>query len=149
MSTLYYTTIFLLIYIYTHTHEQAELWQYEMDCARIFEHPESFPARALIVMIDISHMTFSQCTKDLLSILGGFSEFSKVHHPERLRKLYILGAPRLFSFVWNKIIANFIPASTKEKIQILSDYRKAGDPFLNKWMEIMNRNIGDVGGWRR
>lgn len=108
-----------------------------MDCARIFEHPESFPARALIVMIDISHMTFSQCTKDLLSILGGFSEFSKVHHPERLRKLYILGAPGLFSFVWNKIIANFIPASTKEKIHILSDYRKAGDPFLMRWMPLV------------
>lgn len=105
-----------------------------MDCARIFEHPESFPARALIVIIDISHMTFSQCTKDLLSILGGFSEFSKVHHPERLRRLYIIGAPRLFSFVWNKLISIFIPASTKEKIHILSDYHKANDAFLIKWM---------------
>lgn len=61
-----------------------ELWQYETDCKLLFSHPESFPARQLKVIIDINGMTWGQCTKDLVSILSGFSSFSKLHHPERL-----------------------------------------------------------------
>jgi len=109
-----------------------ELWQYETDCKRLFSHPESFPARKLKVIIDITGMTWGQCTKDLVSILSGFSSFSKLHHPERLQKLFIIGAPKPFSFVWNTIISHIIPISTKNKIKILHSFE--GHPWLEAWM---------------
>ena len=109
-----------------------ELWQYEHDCHLLFAHPESFPARQLKIIIDISDMTWSQCTKDIISILSGFSSFSKLHHPERLNKLFIVGAPRPFAFVWSKLIVHLIPASTREKIAITADYK--GHPWLEAWM---------------
>lgn len=109
-----------------------ELWQYEHDCRLLFAHPESFPARQLKVIIDISGMTWAQCTKDIISILSGFSSFSKLHHPERLNKLFIVGAPRPFAFVWSKLIVHLIPTSTREKITILHDYK--GHAWLEEWM---------------
>ena len=56
----------------------------------------------------------------------------KLHHPERLNKLFIVGAPRPFAFVWSKLIVHLIPTSTREKITILHDYK--GHAWLEEWM---------------
>jgi len=91
-------------------------------------------SHAYKVIIDISGMTWAQCTKDLISILSGFSSFSKVHHPERLQKLYIIGAPKPFSFVWNTIVSRIIPERTRNKIMILHSIQ--GNTWLEKWMKM-------------
>ena len=80
-----------------------ELRLHERESALLFTHPPSFPCRGLVVIIDISHMVMKQCTKDILSIFAGFANASKPHHPERLTKLYVVGAPRLFSVVWRML----------------------------------------------
>lgn len=77
-------------------------------------------------------MTMKQATKDILSIFSGFAHASKPHHPERLTKLYVVGAPRLFSVVW-KMLVVFIPRQTYHKIEILSSWDK--HPFLSTWMK--------------
>jgi len=119
-----------------------ELWQYETDCKLLFSHPESFPARQLKVIIDINGMTWGQCTKDLVSILSGFSSFSKLHHPERLQKLFIIGAPKPFLFIWNTIISHIIPVSTKNKITILHTFE--GHLWLEAWMAKLPAALEDA-----
>lgn len=80
-----------------------ELWLHEQESRLLFTHPPSFPCRGLIVIIDISHMTMRQATRDVMTIFGAFSNASKPHHPERLTKLYVVGAPRLFPIVWKML----------------------------------------------
>lgn len=109
-----------------------ELWLHEQESRLLFTHPPSFPCRGLVVMIDISHMTMKQATKDIISIFAGFAHASKPHHPERLSKLYVVGAPRLFSVVW-KMLVVFIPRQTYHKIDILSSFDH--HPFLSVWMK--------------
>lgn len=108
-----------------------ELWLHECESRLLFNRPPSFPCRGLIVIIDISHMVMKQATKDVLTIFGAFSAASKPHHPERLQKLYVVGAPRLFSVVW-RLLKVFIPHNTYEKIEIHS--ATDGHPFLSAWM---------------
>jgi hypothetical protein len=78
-------------------------------------------------------MVWSQLTKELLSILSGFSEVSKLHHPERLLRLYIVYAPSLFSMAW-ALISVFVPEGTRDKIRILSSSQVDKDPYLQRWM---------------
>lgn len=108
-----------------------ELWLHEQESRLLFMHPPSFPCRGLVVIIDVSHMVMKQATKEIFSIFSGFCHASKPHHPERLTKLYVVGAPRLFSVVW-KMLRVFIPRNTYEKIQIFSAWDH--DPFLSTWM---------------
>jgi len=83
--------------------------------------------------MDIGNMVWSQLTSDLLSILRGFSDVSQEHHPERLKTMYIIHAPKLFSMAW-ALISPFVPQATKEKIKILSWGATKSDPFLSVYL---------------
>lgn len=109
------------------------LWEVEKHCDLLLQHPETFPSRKLKFIIDINNMVWGQLTTDLVTILKGFSDVSKDHHPQRLKTLYIIHAPGLFSLAW-RVITPFIPIGTRNKIKILSSYEVERDPYMQFWL---------------
>jgi hypothetical protein len=81
----------------------------------------------------VQGMDWPQLTSDLLAILGGFSDVSKLHHPERLKQLFIVHAPWAFGVAWS-ILTPFIPLKTREKICILNASQTAAHPKVSAWM---------------
>lgn len=78
-------------------------------------------------------MDWPQLTSDLLAILGGFSDVSKLHHPERLKQLYIVHAPWAFGVAWS-LLTPFIPPKTREKVCILNCSQTDSHPVVSKWL---------------
>ena len=77
------------------------------------------PGGRLVNVYDLSNLTFS-------ALMGKGTDFAKkmmkacnLHYPERADKVFILNAPRFFTYLW-KIISVFVDARTQAKINISS-----------------------------
>ena len=96
------------------------LWEFEQHVDYLYDtHPQCVPIRKFKYIVDIKGMGLGQFTRELRSILSGFSDISIWHHPQRLNQLFVINAPRLFAMVW-RVIQVFAAPDTRRKIQIIS-----------------------------
>lgn len=71
----------------------------------------------LTMVIDLENMALSQVTSKFYLMIKDITKLDQEHFPERAGKIFIINAPRLFSFVWSGI-RPFINKATQAKMRI-------------------------------
>jgi hypothetical protein len=70
------------------------------------------------VVIDLKNMSMSQITRAFYKLITAIAKMDSDHFPERLGPLYIINAPRMFTFVWGGI-KPALDERTRNKLKLI------------------------------
>lgn len=86
-------------------------------CTRIRDAPVQPPSVGSTIK-SITPAATHHRVSDVQGIAKAFVELGTKHYPERMQKFWIVGAPAIFSVLWNAVVP-FIDEVTKSKIVML------------------------------
>ena len=92
-----------------------------------------YPSMQIMTVLDVGGISLSQITAETISFIKQSAEIMDDHYPGRVRRLIVVNAPLLFWSAWSTI-AMVLPASVRDKVEILSDCSR-----LDEWIHPAQR----------